>query len=131
MKLALGLASVLLLAGCASGPYYSGYGGYGYQYDTYRPDDYGTTYYPGYGTPLYFGYPAISGGVYFQDRDHDRRRWNRGDRDDGDDRGRRGRWRDREPDASGPGEFGGHGGGPVYSDRQPIPPGQQPGAQGR
>ena len=127
MKLALGLASALLVAGCAGDPYYAGYGGYGYSYDTYRPYDHGTAFSYDYGYPSYYGNPAIGGGVYFQYRDDDGRRWHRNDRDD---RGRQGRWRDRDADA--PRDFGGHRGGPVYSDQQPfIPPGQRPDAQGR
>ncbi len=67
------------LAGCATGPYYDGYGydrGYGY--------DYGYGYAPGYAyDPYYYG-PSVGLGFSYSDRDHRRYR----DRD--------GRWRHRD-----------------------------------
>lgn len=87
MKTAIALAASALLAGCASGPYYAGYGAY----DTYTPFTYGyTTPYYGSaysGAPYYSYSPGTVGGsIYYYDRSHDwrddwrdRRDWNRHD----------------------------------------------------
>ena len=61
-------AAALLLGGCATGPYY---GGYGYGYDYYG---YGPAYYD----PVYVG-PSVGFGYSYYD--HDGRRHWRGDRD--------------------------------------------------
>jgi hypothetical protein len=103
------LAGAGLLAGCATGPYYTS----GYAYDSYgyaSPYAYGySSPYYGYATPYYgysapyYGYagPSIGftwfGGDHHRDwrgdRDH---RWNRGDRGD-----RGGGWRDGRGDRGG------------------------------
>ena len=88
MKTAIAALLALLVAGCASGPYYAGYsGGYAY-HEPYTVYDYGLPYYG------FYGYPAVIGGAYYYDR-HDGRRdgWRGRDRDDD-----RGRWRDRDED---------------------------------
>lgn len=118
MKSAIAVVFALLVAGCASGPYYSGgYGSYGY-YDPYPAYGYGYDY--GYGPSYTYDYPLVGGSIYYYDRD-DRRdgRWRDGRwRDRDDDRGHwrdrdrdddRGRWRDRggsnnSPDLYRPGE---------------------------
>ena len=90
MKTAIAAILALLVAGCASGPYYAGYsGGYGW----YEPNvtyDYGLPYYS------YYGYPVVIGGTYYYDR-HDGYRdgWRGRGRDRDDDRARS---RDRDDD---------------------------------
>lgn len=82
MKRALVLASLLVLAGCATDGYYTGYSSYGYHdgyspytYDTYRPYAYDSwSAYP------YTYAPAIGGSVYYYDRDDRGDRRDRGDR---------------------------------------------------
>lgn len=76
--LAAAAAGAVLLAGCATGPYYQDYG-YGYGYDGYG---YGPAYYG----PAYVA-PSVGFGYSYYDYD-DRRRWRgdghrhwRGDRD--------------------------------------------------
>ena len=97
MKTAIALAFALLVAGCASGPYYSGYGGYGY-YAPYPVYSYGPAY--------YYDYPVVGGTIYYRERDD---RWRDGrwrDRDRDDDRPRwrdRGRGSDASPDLYRPG----------------------------
>ena len=90
MKSVIAIGFALLLAGCASGPYYSGYGSYSY-YDPYPVYSYGYS-------PYYYGAPVIGGSFFYYDRDDHRRhgdwrdgRWRDRDRDDD-----RPRWRDRD-----------------------------------
>ena len=61
-------AAALLVAGCASDPYYGSYGYY-YERPYYDPPAY---YYYDYGYPYYYG-PSIGGSIYFNYRDHDHR----------------------------------------------------------
>jgi hypothetical protein len=90
-RLALAATTLALVAGCASDPYYGGYGGYTY----YERPYVGPTYYYGDGYPYYVT-PGVGGSVYFHYRDdgrhrHDgRRHWDRDD-DAGRDRGPAGR----------------------------------------
>jgi hypothetical protein len=96
MKPVIALGFALLVAGCASGPYYTGYGGSG----DAEPYAYGP-YYSYYDYPVYYGYPAVIGGsLFYYDRDEghrDGRRWRDGNWRDGD-RGWRGRDNDRGRD---------------------------------
>ena len=97
MKSAIAVVFVLLVAGCASGPYYAG-SGYGY-YAPYPAYSYG------YGPAYYYDYPVVGGSIFYYDRDDGRhRRWRDGrwrDRDhDRDDN--RPRWRDRGGSANSP-----------------------------
>jgi hypothetical protein len=109
-RLALAATTLALLAGCASDPYYGGYGGYSYYERPYydRPYDArpyaGPSYYYGDGYPYYVT-PGVGGSVYFQYRDDDRYRHDgrrhRDGRDDSDGRRDDG-WRDRDRDADRP-----------------------------
>lgn len=83
MKAATAVALALLLAGCASDPYYAGYSG-GY-YDGYTPYTYATPYDGPYYAP-YNAYPSVGAGVYYYDRDGRDRRYYR-DRDSRHERG--------------------------------------------
>ena len=88
MNRVLALACLVVLAGCASDGYYSGYTNYRY-YDDNAPYAYET--YPSYsygsgwdGYPWYYGAPAwFGGGIYYDGyrRDH-RREWRDDNRDD-------------------------------------------------
>lgn len=111
-----GLGSAVLLAGCATGPYYDGYGyndpynrGYVTSYDYGYPGYYSDYPYvaPGLGVGLGYSYTYID-----RDRRHghwrDRREWR--DRDD------RREWRDRRP------EFGAYPSRQEQIDRGIIPP---------
>jgi hypothetical protein len=113
VKTAIALGFALLVAGCASGPYYTGYGSYSY-YEPYAPSPY-YGYSDYYGAPAFYAYPPVIGGsFYYYDRDdhqRDGRRWRDWDRRDWDrrdwdrrdgDRGSRGRDDDRGRDRRGP-----------------------------
>ena len=101
MKSAIAVVFALLVAGCASGPYYSDYG-YRY-YDPYPAYSYG------YGPYYYSDYPVGGGSFFYYDRADGHRpgRWRDGrgrDRDRDDDRPR---GRDRgnnSPDLFRPGD---------------------------
>jgi hypothetical protein len=97
VKTAIAVVLALLVAGCASGPYYTGYGSYVEPYAA-------VPYYGYYDYPAFYGYPAVIGGsFYYYDRDdrhRDGRRWRDGGWRDSD-RGSRGRDDDRGRDRPG------------------------------
>ena len=61
-------AAALLLAGCATGPYYQDSYGYGYG-PGYAYDGYGPYYGPSVGVGLGYTYYERDGGRYYRDRD--------------------------------------------------------------
>jgi len=93
----MGAATVVLLAGCAAGPYDYTYGGayygapaysYGYDYG-YGPGyySYGPGYYYDYGPGYYYGAPVVSGGIviggdhghyHYRHEGHSGEHWNGG-----------------------------------------------------
>lgn len=104
MKRVLVLASLVVLAGCATDAYYTGYSSYG-SYDGYAPYTYGYEpyAYDGWGSPSYlYGAPLFGGGVHYYDYGDRDRDWRR--HGDGRHRDRRQEWRDDRRDARAPAE---------------------------